>query len=51
MGVNKEIFLKIGGFADMRIGEDPDLSMTLWEKGYKTKFTTISLFTTNDAPI
>ena len=38
MGVNKEIFLKIGGFADMRIGEDPDLSMTLWEKGYKTKF-------------
>lgn len=38
MGVNKEIFLKVGGFSDMRIGEDPDLSMTLWENGYTTKF-------------
>ena len=38
MGVNKEIFLKIGGFSEMRIGEDPDLSMTIWEKGYKTAF-------------
>ncbi len=31
MGVNKEIFLKIGGFSEMRIGEDPDLSMTIWK--------------------
>lgn len=38
MGVNREIFNKIGGFSDMRIGEDPDLSMTLWENGYTTKF-------------
>jgi len=38
MGVNKEIFLKVGGFSEMRIGEDPDLSMTLWENGYTTKF-------------
>jgi len=38
MGVNKEIFLKIGGFSEMRIGEDPDLSMTLWENSYTTKF-------------
>lgn len=38
MGVNKEIFLKIGGFSEMRIGEDPDLSMTIWENGYKTAF-------------
>ena len=38
MGVNKEIFLKIGGFSEMRIGEDPDLSMTIWEKGYQTAF-------------
>lgn len=38
MGVNKEIFLKIGGFSEMRIGEDPDLSMTLWENGYTTQF-------------
>ncbi|MCG2792696.1 MAG: glycosyltransferase [Weeksellaceae bacterium] len=38
MGVNKEIFLKVGGFSEMRIGEDPDLSMTLWENGYSTMF-------------
>lgn len=38
MGVNKEIFLKIGGFSEMRIGEDPDLSMTIWENGYQTSF-------------
>lgn len=38
MGVNKEIFLKIGGFSEMRIGEDPDLSMTLWENDLTTKF-------------
>lgn len=38
LGVNKEIFLSIGGFSEMRIGEDPDLSMTIWEKGYKTAF-------------
>jgi len=38
MGVNKEIFLKIGGFSEMRIGEDPDLSMTTWENGYQTAF-------------
>jgi hypothetical protein len=28
----------VGGFSEMRIGEDPDLSMTLWEKGYQTAF-------------
>ncbi len=38
MGVNKEIFLSIGGFSEMRIGEDPDLSMTIWENGYQTAF-------------
>ena len=38
MGVNKEIFLKIGGFSEMRIGEDPDLSMTIWENVYQTAF-------------
>ncbi|MFC4688442.1 glycosyltransferase [Epilithonimonas pallida] len=38
MGVNKEAFLKVGGFSEMRIGEDPDLSMTLWENGYTTRF-------------
>lgn len=38
MGVRKDIFLEVGGFSEMRIGEDPDLSMTLWERGYKTLF-------------
>ena len=38
MGVNKSIFLKVGGFSEMRIGEDPDLSMTLWENGFTTMF-------------
>jgi len=38
MGVKKSVFLNVGGFSDMRIGEDSDFSMTLWEKGYKTTF-------------
>jgi len=38
MGVKKSVFIDIGGVSDMRIGEDPDFSMTLWENGYKTAF-------------
>ena len=38
MGVKKSVFNEVGGFSEMRIGEDPDLSMTLWEKGFKTAF-------------
>ncbi len=38
MGVKKEAFEKAGGFSEMRIGEDPDLSMTLWENGFTTAF-------------
>ncbi|NAW51856.1 glycosyltransferase [Elizabethkingia argentiflava] len=38
MGVKKSVFLEIGGFSDMRIGEDPDLSMSLWEHAYQTTF-------------
>lgn len=38
MGVKKHVFESVGGFSEMRIGEDPDLSMTLWEKGYNTAF-------------
>lgn len=38
MGIKKSVFEKVGGFSEMRVGEDPDLSMTLWEKGYKTEF-------------
>lgn len=37
MGISKEAFLKTGGFGNLRIGEDPDLSMTLWENGFKTR--------------
>lgn len=38
MGVRKSAFETVGGFSEMRIGEDPDLSMTLWEKGFRTAF-------------
>lgn len=38
MGVKKEAFEKVGGFSEMRIGEDPDLSMSLWENGFNTTF-------------
>jgi len=38
MGVKKAVFQKVGGFSEMRIGEDPDLSMTLWENGFTTAF-------------
>ena len=38
MGVRKSAFEKVGGFSEMRIGEDPDLSMKLWENGFTTAF-------------
>lgn len=38
MGVKKSAFEKVGGFSEMRIGEDPDLSMRLWEHGFTTAF-------------
>ena len=38
MGVRKSAFEKVGGFSEMRIGDDPDLSMTLWENGFTTAF-------------
>lgn len=37
MGIRKDVFNSVGGFSNMRIGEDPDLTMTLWEKGYRTE--------------
>src|SRR5690606_27399676 len=37
MGISKEAFEKTGGFGNLRIGEDPDLSMTLWENGFETR--------------
>lgn len=38
MGISKEAFKSVGGFSELRVGEDPDLSLTLWEKGFKTRF-------------
>ena len=38
MGVRKTAFLEVGGFSDLRVGEDPDLSMTLWERNFTTRF-------------
>jgi len=37
MGISKKAFEKTGGFGNLRVGEDPDLSMTLWENGFETQ--------------
>jgi len=37
MGISKNAFEKTGGFGNLRIGEDPDLSMALWENGFETR--------------
>jgi len=38
MGISKKAFLKTGGFAKQRIGEDIDLTFKLWENGFQTQF-------------
>ncbi len=38
MGIKRNVFYEVGGFSDLRIGEDPDLSLRLWENGYKTAY-------------
>lgn len=37
MGISRVAYEKTGGFADLRVGEDPDLSMRLWENGFETR--------------
>lgn len=37
MGLSKEAFEKSEGFGNIHPGEDPDLSIRLWNLGYKTK--------------
>ena len=37
MGISRKAYEATGGFAAMRIGEDPDLSMRLWENGFETR--------------
>lgn len=37
MGISKEAFERSGGFGNIHPGEDPDLSMRLWDEGYESK--------------
>lgn len=37
MGISKTAFEHSGGFRNIHPGEDPDLSIRLWELGYKTQ--------------
>ncbi|WOD43641.1 glycosyltransferase [Hwangdonia lutea] len=37
MGISKEAFLASKGFGRIHPGEDPDLSIRLWQLGFKTK--------------
>lgn len=37
MGISRKAYEVTKGFATMRIGEDPDLSMRLWENGFETR--------------
>lgn len=37
MGLSKNAFEATGGFGKIHPGEDPDLSIRLWDLGYKTK--------------
>ena len=36
MGIRRDVFLKVGGFSEMRFGEDLDLSMRILESGCST---------------
>lgn len=37
MGISRTAFRQTGGFQPMRVGEDVDLSITLWEHGFSTR--------------
>jgi glycosyltransferase involved in cell wall biosynthesis len=37
MGISKEAFDTVGGYGNIHPGEDPDLTIRLWNKGYNTK--------------
>ncbi|NNK76700.1 MAG: glycosyltransferase [Maribacter sp.] len=37
MGISKEAFEKVGGYGKIHPGEDPDLTIRIWNKGYDTK--------------
>jgi glycosyltransferase involved in cell wall biosynthesis len=38
MGISKEAFEKTQGFGKIHPGEDPDLTIRLWEMGFKSRF-------------
>lgn len=38
MGLSKKAFEATGGFGKIHPGEDPDLTIRLWKKGFNTKF-------------
>ncbi|MDO5509073.1 MAG: glycosyltransferase [Weeksellaceae bacterium] len=38
MGLSEEAFRQSGGFGKMRVGEDTDLSLRLWELGFKSRW-------------
>lgn len=37
MGISRKAYQLTKGFAQMRVGEDPDLSMRIWENGLETR--------------
>ncbi|WP_419211731.1 glycosyltransferase [Maribacter sp. X9] len=37
MGISKKAFEDVGGYGNIHPGEDPDLTIRIWNKGYETK--------------
>ncbi|MDX1284144.1 MAG: glycosyltransferase [Draconibacterium sp.] len=37
MGLSRRVFEETGGFGDIHPGEDPDLTLRMWQKGFKTR--------------
>lgn len=37
MGISKQAFENVGGYGNIHPGEDPDLTIRIWNKGYATK--------------
>lgn len=37
MGISKEAFDRVGGYGKIHPGEDPDLTIRIWNEGYDTK--------------
>jgi GT2 family glycosyltransferase len=37
MGISKEAFDTVGGYGNIHPGEDPDLTIRIWNNGYRTK--------------